>query len=1140
MTISEQVGQNTSEISQITEQSVALAKSWSSQASLAKSSPAAERLAGLLADPDGLYFAVGFIDGVVRPEDNKVAAQALSRVAKRVPKFLPLPLRGLVKLGGIVAPILPWPVIPIAKKVLRGFVQHLVIDATDTKLTKSLKKISAPDVTLNINLLGEAVLGESEAKSRYQKLRTLLSRDDVSYVSLKVSSIIAPHPAWAFNESVDKIVETLRPLYQLAAKSSPQKFINLDMEEYKDLRLTIEVFKKILSEKEFSNLKAGIVLQAYLPDALDEMKNLQSFAEQRVSGGGAPIKIRLVKGANLPMEIVDAEMHDWPLATVESKQAADANFKRVMDYALTPERTKNLRVGIAGHNLFDLAFGYLLAETRGCKDGIDVEMLLGMAEAQAEAVKETIGGLVLYTPVVHPSEFDVAIAYLIRRLEEGASTDNFMSGLFELEKDEAVFQREEMRFRASVADLSKPDPKSNRTPRQIPTSQQTEFENVPDTDPSVPANLEWANEILNKAKTSRLGIKETEQDMLSTEAELNKVISKAVKGFAKWQKLSLEKRVSILRNVAIELEKNRAELLEVMASEAGKTIEQGDPEVSEAIDFANYYAKLAEDLNELDGAKHVPEQLVLVTPPWNFPAAIPAGSSLAALAAGSAVIFKPAGQVRRTGALLARIFHSAGVPKDVMVPIQISERDLGKQLITHKEISRVILTGGYETAELFRSFRPDLPLLAETSGKNALVITPSADLDLAAKDLAYSAFGHAGQKCSAASIAILVGTVADSERFNRQLLDAVNGLVVDFPTNPNANMGPIIEPPTEKLAHGLETLDNNEHWIVKPEALNSERTLWSPGVRGNVEPGAPSHLKEYFGPVLAIMRAKNLEEALEIQNAVDYGLTAGIHSLDPKEINYWLENVQAGNLYVNRGITGAIVQRQPFGGWKRSAIGPGAKAGGPSYLLGFGSFESTPAKNTAKVSNATKAVINKLSTTDLDRAAGAYAYQLEEFFLNPKDRTGMSAEKNIFRHLRDDQAFIWIDSSATEKDVDKALILAATLGSVRVYADNKWASKASAFAELKVTTIENLEEIISQAHLGSTIRWVGDTPDLNNSKVLSSPDVAIFTGEVTESGRRELLPFFKEQAVSITAHRFGNPLPIIDETVAKVFSTKNN
>ena len=1134
MSISENTSKSATEIDQLTEQSIELAKAWTNQASKAKSSPAAERLAGLLADPDGLDFAVGFIDGVVRPEDRRVAAKSLNRVSKRIPKFLPLPLRALVRLGGVVAPILPWPVIPIAKTVLRGFVAHLVIDASDAKLTKSLTKINKEDVTLNINLLGEAVLGVSEAESRYKKLKTLLERKDVNYVSLKVSSIIAPHPAWAFDESVEQIVETIRPLYQIAAGSTPQKFINLDMEEYKDLRLTIEVFKKILSEKEFQNLKAGIVLQAYLPDALDEMKNLQAWAAKRVADGGSAVKVRLVKGANLPMELVDAEMHDWPIATVESKQAADANFKRVLNYALTEERSKNIRIGIAGHNLFDLAYGWLLAKSQNCTEGIDVEMLLGMAEAQAEAVQETVGGLVLYTPVVHPSEFDVAIAYLIRRLEEGASQENFMSGLFELDKDTGVFEREQQRFINSVMDLAKPDPKPNRTARSVPAKPQSKFENVPDTDPSVPANVEWAMGILERAKNSKLGQKETDADMLKSEAELEKTIAKAVKGHTKWQKLGLEKRVQILKNVAIELEKSRAELLEVMANEAGKTIEQGDPEVSEAIDFANYYAQLAEDLANLDGAVHQPEQIVLVTPPWNFPTAIPAGSSLAALAAGSAVLFKPAGQVRKTGALLARVFHAAGVPKDVMVPIQISESDLGKQLITHKDISRVILTGGYETAQLFRSFRPDLPLLAETSGKNALIITPSADLDLAAKDLAYSAFGHAGQKCSAASIAILVGSVKDSERFNRQLLDAVNGLTVDFPTNPSANMGPIIEPPSEKLAHGLETLDNNEHWIAKPEALNQERTLWSPGVRGNVQPGAPSHLKEYFGPVLAIMTASNLEEALKIQNAVDYGLTAGIHSLDPAEINYWLGNVQAGNLYVNRGITGAIVQRQPFGGWKRSAIGPGAKAGGPSYLLGFGSFEHSAAKNLGKLTEEAKKLVKSLSTKQLERAAKAYEFQLQEYFLNPKDRTGLSSEKNIFRHLKDEDAFIWLDATAEESDVDRALVLASVAGITNIYGDQNWSSKQALMPELKVISSSELNQMISEYPLGVSIRWVGDSPDLTNSTVLASPDVAIFTGVVTESGRRELLPFFKEQAISITAHRFGNKLPMLEQVYAKL------
>ncbi len=245
---------------------------------------------------------------------------------------------------------------------------------------------------------------------------------------------------------------------------------------------------------------------------------------------------------------------------------------------------------------------------------------------------------------------------------------------------------------------------------------------------------------------------------------------------------------------------------------------------------------------------------------------------------------------------------------------------------------------------MFRSWKHDLPLLAETSGKNAIIVTPSADLDLAVADVVKSAFGNAGQKCSAASLVILVGSVATSERFRRQLADAVTSLAVGYPQDPATQMGPIVEPAQGKLERGLTVLAEGEEWLVQPRQLDDTGKLWSPGVRDGVQPGSEFHLTEYFGPVLGIMTAKNLDEAIGLQNAVDYGLTAGIHSLDTDEVARWLDTVQAGNLYVNRGITGAIVRRQPFGGWKRSGVGPGAKVGGPNTLLVLGSWKPTDAR----------------------------------------------------------------------------------------------------------------------------------------------------------------------------------------------------
>jgi RHH-type proline utilization regulon transcriptional repressor/proline dehydrogenase/delta 1-pyrroline-5-carboxylate dehydrogenase len=329
------------------------------------------------------------------------------------------------------------------------------------------------------------------------------------------------------------------------------------------------------------------------------------------------------------------------------------------------------------------------------------------------------------------------------------------------------------------------------------------------------------------------------------------------------------------------LSARRAELMEVAANETGKTVAEGDVEVSEAIDFANWYAHLAEELDAVDGARFVPERLTLVTPPWNFPIAIPAGSTLAALAAGSSVVIKPAGQARRCGAVMVQALWDAGVPRDVLTLVDVDEGDLGRHLVSHPSVDRVVLTGAFETAQLFTSWRNDLPLLAETSGKNSIIVTPSADLDLAASDVIKSAFGHAGQKCSAASLVILVGSVATSERFRRQLVDAASTLRVGLPSDPTTQMGPIVEPAHGKLERALTTLGAGESWLVEPRQLDETGRLWSPGVRTGVAAGSEFHLTEYFGPVLGIMTAATLDEAIALQNATDYGLTAGLHTLDP-------------------------------------------------------------------------------------------------------------------------------------------------------------------------------------------------------------------------------------------------------------------
>ncbi|MBL3687846.1 aldehyde dehydrogenase family protein [Leucobacter zeae] len=1172
----------------LTAEAVALVRRWLDEASRIPADPSGERLAGVLRDPNGLDFTVGFVDGVVRPEDRAAAARKLSELTPLTPKFLPAPLRGAIGLGGAFAKPLPGVVVPIARRVLREMVSHLIIDASDAKLGKAIARIKRDGVRLNINLLGEAILGEHEAERRLAGTRALLERPDVDYVSIKVSSTVAPHNHWAFDEAVAHIEQQLVPLYGIAAAASPRKFINLDMEEYKDLDLTIAVFKRILSRPEFRGLEAGIVLQAYLPDALAAMIDLQEWAAERVAAGGAAIKVRLVKGANLPMEHVDAAIHGWPAATWDSKQASDTSYKAVLDYALTPDRVRNVRVGVAGHNLFDVALAWLLARARGAQSGIEFEMLLGMATGQAEVVKREVGSLLLYTPVVHPEEFDVAIAYLIRRLEEGASRENFMSAVFEMGDDDALFERERARFAASLDALAAitgdgseksfavPGPNrtqdrrsfdadgaADRIAARVEAGRRGEFENTPDSDPDLPGNRAWGRGIADRMAASTLGEALVAEARIGDGRALDETVARGVAAADAWQALGADARAEILYRAGEKLEERRAELLEVMGSECGKTLDQGDPEVSEAIDFANYYAMLGQQLERVDGAVARPRKLVAVIPPWNFPVAIPAGGTLAALAAGSSVIIKPASSSARSGAVMVEALWEAGVPRDVLQLVQFADRELGSRLVADPRVDRLILTGAYETAVAFRELRRDLPILAETSGKNAIIVTPNADLDLAAKDVAQSAFGHAGQKCSAASLVILVGSVATSKRFRGQLLDAVRSLKVGTPERLETQMGTIITAPSGKLLRGLTRLGDGERWLIEPRPIEDDSPLstdasgatklWSPGVRDGVRRGSEYHLTEYFGPILGIMTAETLDEAIDMVNEIDYGLTSGLHSLDRAELARWLERIEAGNLYVNRGITGAIVRRQSFGGWKKSAIGAGTKAGGPNYLHGLVDWEDAPVAAELRAPRSrvapllTAAQQAGVSGDELDwlRAAlGSDARAWGDEFGIARDASQLGVERNVLRYLpvpvsvrieadapihRAVRAVAAGIAAGAAPEVSTPIALPEPIVSafsaagvaVRFEDAAAWTARVRALAER------------TGPHAGARVRVVAgdsraDSVAAVHEATGGKPDVAVYGGEVVSAGRVEMLPYLHEQAVSITAHRFGTPNALSD------------
>jgi RHH-type proline utilization regulon transcriptional repressor/proline dehydrogenase/delta 1-pyrroline-5-carboxylate dehydrogenase len=411
-------------------------------------------------------------------------------------------------------------------------------------------------------------------------------------------------------------------------------------------------------------------------------------------------------------------------------------------------------------------------------------------------------------------------------------------------------------------------------------------------------------------------------------------------------------------------------------------------------------------------------------------------------------------------------------------------------VITHRSVDTVVLTGSLDTASMFLDWRPQLRVLGETSGKNALVITAAADLDDAIADLVRSAFGHAGQKCSAASLAIVEASVYDSPGFLPRLGAAVRSLRVGPADDPSTMMGPLIAPPSGPLSRALTTLDDGEQWLVEPRHVDA--TTWSPGVRTGVRPGSWFHRTECFGPVLGVMRADDLDDAIGIQNDTDFGLTGGLHSLDPAEIDRWLARVQVGNAYVNRHTTGAVVQRQPFGGWKHSNVGGGAKAGGPGYVVQF-AMVTDPAESDA---------------ARIERATRSYAEAWRREFSVRHDPSGLRAESNVLRYVP--VTSVAIRHDGTDPTGLELLRLAARTCGVAVTESRIDHEDDASFAVrvARVDRVRLLTPLVDDARR---------TLHERNTPIDDAPPVA--------AGDVELRRWLREQSISRTMHRHGRLMP---------------
>ena len=1074
-----------------------------------------KRFTRLFKDPKAISVTVSLTDEVMRITSAKDSVRILRKAAKdsTVAGFGLFNTVGL-KLIASLSRVIPKPVLFAVHTQVKLLSKGIILPAESKKLSRQIKRRAKKGIRLNINVLGEAVLGEDEANERFERVMQMMARPEVDYVSVKLSSVASQIISLDRKGTLDRVSEKLRHIYRTSI--STNTFVNLDMEEFRDLRLTVDAFKLVLNEGEFKNLYAGLVLQAYLPESHEVFAELVEWSLERNKQSGGVVKIRLVKGANLAMEKAEAELHGWVAAPYKSKADVDASYSRLLDTALRAEHAKAVRIGVASHNLFHIAFALEIAKKRNVMEQLDLEMLEGMANPEALAIAKRSMRILLYAPVTRADDFASAVAYLVRRLDENTAVENYLRSSFEIGTNPEKFKEQSDRFLDSASQRHEISTKSIRhknhkfqideTFENAPNADITKLDFLSKLDKEIAAVLKLPIEeipivIDGKEIFDRIQVEGNDPGdnakvwykySVAKSSDIDSAVKIAKKSVEGWNQSGANVRAEILKKFGQIAHDEQEETIAIMSRDAGKTVSEADPEVSEAIDFANYYALSAISL-DLE-RQSSPVGVVVVVPPWNFPYAIPTGGICAALAAGNTVIFKSAPETVATSWQLVNQLWKAGVPKNVLQFVSTQDNEVGQALISHEDVNAVILTGGYSTALLFSSWKNELNLLAETSGKNSMVLTACCDIDVAVKDLVHSAFGHAGQKCSAASLAIVDKNIYENPNFKKQLIDAVKSLKVGPGYNYSTTVGPIIKSAESNLHRALTQLDEGESWLLKPEQLDEAGLLWSPGVKTGVKPGSWSHHNEWFGPVLAIMVSPDLETSVSWQNATDYGLTAGIQSLDPKECEYWIENVEAGNLYVNRGVTGAIVNRQPFGGWRRSSVGATAKAGGANYVATLRNWNQ----------------MNHF--LPMKEAANKWLKSTGELAI---DHSGLSVEQNIQRYRRFKKGFLVRIESGTSKDeLDFLNWLKMDLGVItRLSSD-------SLIPGLANLVVESADEFANHAKEFDRVRWLSaEVPPVNE---LMINGISCDRRPVTSRGDIEISRWFLEQSVSITQHRYGN------------------
>ncbi|MEN6459725.1 MAG: proline dehydrogenase family protein [Thermoguttaceae bacterium] len=866
---------------------------------------------------------------------------------------------GLAK--GVMAKTIASQITSMAQNFMAG------VDAASA--LPKLKKQWTEGVAFSVDLLGEACLSDEEVavyQRRYLDLietlpetvaqwpsNPVLEKDHLgpiprTNVSIKISSLCARTDPIAFEGSLRALMEGLRPILQAAAKNNV--FVNFDMEQFAFKDLTLSLFERCCEEIDFP---AGLALQSYLRSSVDDAQRIIAWAKRT----GRQVTVRLIKGAYWDYETINAERMGWPVPVWSEKTHTDANFERTAELlvAAIPRAAGEggVKLATGSHNVRSISYVLALLEKRGLPiSAYEVQKLSGMADQLRFALSQRGMRIREYVPV---GEMIPGMAYYVRRLLENTSNQSWLRASFADEASDDVLL-------ATPRPAPKETPVSgiaattgvaaarrhNLTPAIEGLGNSAPMLNEPFRDFSDPVHREQFAKAVASAKVPTI-------KHIPGEEQAKQAIAEAHAAFPAWRDRDPLDRSRIILEAAAIMRQRRDELSAIMIREGGKPWREADADTCEAIDFCEYYARQAVNLfqperlglfvGELNHQWYQPRGLTSVISPWNFPLAICCGMTVAALSVGNPALVKPSTQTRGIAQAMCDILWQAGVPRDVLHFLPGAGSQIGDLLVRDPRVAMIAFTGSKEVGLSILRAAGDTPegqpgvkkVVCEMGGKNAIIIDESADMDEAVLGTRQSAFGYCGQKCSACSRVIVLRGIHD--HFLARLVESTRTLVIGDPADPGTDIGPVIdESAAAKIREYIEIgRREGKLEIAREVPPGLAEKVGKPYVGPHIFSGIERHHRlaneEIFGPVLSVMRVDSFEEALDVANSGLYKLTGGVFSRKPSHLEAARREFRVGNLYLNRGITGALVGRQPFGGFGLS--GGGSKAGGRDYLLHF-------------------------------------------------------------------------------------------------------------------------------------------------------------------------------------------------------------